>query len=188
MNTKKNSAKLIITVSVCMLLCIIVSAAVLIFTEKDTASSPDRINVIDSGMLNSSSDDFYGKIISYDLDGEYPYIEVEWFNNTGTGYTAGEEFYIHSVTDNKLVDCRRNPDEYAWNEIAYVFSACDSLKMTYYIGDMDIEKDSTYLLHTEIFMDSASSLKSTLWLEFRTGDLTDETMIINNTGRDNFEY
>ena len=188
MNIKKNSARLIITVSACILLCIIISAAVLVFTQKDTADSPDIINVIDSGMLNSSSDDFYGKIISYDLEGERPYIEVEWFNNTAAGYTAGEEFYIHSVTDNKLVDCRKNPDEYAWNEIAYIFSAHDSLKMTYYIGDMDIEADTTYLLHTEIFMDSATSLKSTLWLEFRTGDLTDETVVINNTGSDNFEY
>lgn len=167
MNTKKNSAKLIITVCVCMLLCITLSAAVLLFTGKDDTSSPKEINVIDSGMINSSSGDFYGRIISYDLEGEYPYIEVEWFNNTDTGYTAVEEFYIYRVND-KLVDCRKNPDEYAWNDIAYVFPSYGSIRMKYYVGDMDIDTDSTYLLQTEIFMDSATSLKSTLWLEFRT--------------------
>ena len=178
MNAKKNSPLLFVIIALSLIICIVSSVLVIINTDKTDTVTDLSITVIDSGMINSSSDNFYGEIISADLNGENPYIEVEWFNNTDTGYTAVEEFYIYRVND-KLVDCRKNPDEYAWNDIAYVFSSYGSIRMKYYVGDMDIEADSTYLLQTEIFMDSATSLKSTLWLEFRTGELTDETKIIN---------
>lgn len=187
MNTKKNSAKLIIIVAISFILGLTASFLVILLTDK-TIPADTSVTVLDSGIVNSSSNDIYGEIISADLDGEYPYIEVEWFNNSGTGYTAGEEFYIYKTEKDKLTDCRKNPDEYAWNEIAYVFSSYGSFKTKYYIGDMELDKNETYLLETEIFPVYSDSLTLTLWLEFRTGELTDETIPITNSGSVYFEY
>lgn len=186
MNTKKNSTKLIITVVICFILCIAASFTVIQTTDKN--KSDISISVLDSGIVNSSSDSIYGIITDADLDAEYPYIEVEWFNDTSTEYTAGEEFYIYKTENDKLVDCRKNPENYAWNDIAYIFSANSSFKMKYSVKYIDLDKDETYLLETEIFPSDDYTEKITLWLEFRTGELTDETTPINNTGSVYFEY
>lgn len=186
MNIKKNSTKLIITVVICFILCIAASFAVIKTTDKNY---PDlSINVLDSGIVNSSSDDFYGLITYSDLDSENPYIEIEWFNDADTEFTVSEEFYIYKTENDKLVDCRTNPDEYAWNDIAYIFPSDGSIKMKYHIGDMELVDNETYLLETEIFPVYSDALTQTLWLEFRTGELTDETMPINNAGSVYFEY
>ena len=174
MDTKKNSPKLIIIVIIGLILCIAASL-ITVFLANSGTDTKMSVTLTGSGIMGTSSDDIIGIITDADTDGEHPYIEIEWINRTSTEFAAGEKFYIYRNDNYQLTDCRKNPAEYTWNYIAYILPAEGRMKMSYYIGDMNFEKNGTYHLETEIFPSDEYSEKVTLWLEFRTGEVTDET-------------
>lgn len=147
-----------------------IAVAVCFVTNPSKSQSDEDSGIITltgSGVMNGESDMISGRIVSADLKSDEPYIEVEWSNHTDTELTFGEEFYIYQLVYGELVDCRSTPDDYGWADIAYEFPANGTFTKKYSLEYIDIDEPGTYLLETDVYIDS---VKDIMWIELEIGD------------------
>jgi len=108
------------------------------------------------------------------LDGDKPYIELEWRNDTGSDLLSGEEFYIYRQVGQNWVDCRQT-QPYAWTLIGYtVENAGPNLPgriETRYLDDMKMDEDGLYMFkttfHTQTATGNVQPDKQEVWVNFK---------------------
>ena len=146
---------------------LIISAvvAVCFLTDPARENIPNAITVVDSG---SDLDGLTIEMISADLTGEYPYIEVLWKNKTAKSFTFGDPYDIYRKTDDGWKDCRVT--EAYWNAIGYSLSPFGDAEKKYGLFHLDMTEEGTYRLEVDCFEDGKADVEYKLWIDFELSE------------------
>ena len=97
-------------------------------------------------------------IAECDLNGEKPYLDIEWINSSDKEQTFGMQFNIYRVDNGKLTSCAT--EELFFNEIACILNPKASHTERYHLEAFDLREDGTYRFVPEDFPGRK------LWIEF----------------------
>lgn len=120
------------------------------------------------------------QLLSYELGGEAPYLEVQWKNDTAYEVIYGAHFDIEKKTDAQWVSCA--PEDLAAIDIAYLLAPGGANSQTYSLKSFDLSDSGTYRLITScnVMTGTEESANYRLWVEFTLG----ETAVSGQIDRD----
>ncbi|MBP3691713.1 MAG: hypothetical protein J6I80_00550 [Clostridia bacterium] len=93
-----------------------------------------------------------------DLNGENPYLDIEWINSSDKEQTFGMQFNIYRVDNGNLTSCAT--EELFFNEIACILNPKASHIERYHLEAFDLREVGTYRFVPEDFPGRK------LWVEF----------------------
>lgn len=98
------------------------------------------------------------RLVEAVLDGDNPYFDVEWINNSSQEKTFGMEFNIYRIKNDKMISCA--VDELYFHSIAVILNPKSTHIERYHLNAFDLSNEGTY----RFIIDDFPSRE--LWFDF----------------------
>ena len=138
-----------------------IAVAVCFLTNPKTKTWQSDNYTITCNVISAECDNVVYEYMYGTLNVDYPYICVNWTNNTNDTLCFGDEFIIYK-NDKEL----KPNDEIGFDAILHVVKPGKSKSENYVLSSYDLEKGATYRLEKSFYLDSNPEEKYTAFISF----------------------
>ncbi len=152
----------------------ILLCAIIVFLLIGCSTKNNNTNLYISSSQSSPADNGVSiRFVESNLEGDKPYLDIEWVNESNQEKNFGLQFNIYKVKNGKMISCAT--EDLYFNLIAIILSPNSSQTERYYLNAFDLSKEGTYRFTVEDNPDRE------LWIDF---EITKNTAISNVGGVD----
>ena len=116
-------------------------------------------------VVGAECDDIVYEYVYGTLNMDYPYISVNWTNNTKDTLCFGDDFVIYK--DGKVYSPKQ---EIGFDAILHIVSSGGSKSENYNLSAYHLEKGATYRLEKSFYLESNPAKKYTAFISFSIGE------------------
>jgi len=138
-----------------------IAVAVCFLTNPKTKTWQSDNYTITCNVISAECDNVVYEYMYGTLNVDYPYICVNWTNNTNDTLCFGDEFIIYK-NDKEL----KPNDEIGFDAILHVVKPGKSKSENYVLSSYDLEKGVTYRLEKSFYLESNPEQKHTAFISF----------------------
>ena len=138
-----------------------IAVAVCFLTNPKTKTWQSDNYTIMCNVISAECDNVVYEYMYGTLNVDYPYICVNWTNNTNDTLCFGDEFIIYK-NDKEL----KPKDEIGFDAILHVVKPGKSKSENYVLSSYDLEKGATYRLEKSFYLESNPEQKYTAFISF----------------------
>ena len=138
-----------------------IAVAVCFLTNPKTKTWQSDNYTITCNVISAECDNVVYEYMYGTLNVDYPYICVNWTNNTSDTLCFGDEFIIYK-NDKEL----KPKDEIGFDAILHVVKPGKSKSENYVLSSYDLEKGATYRLEKSFYLESNPEQKYTAFISF----------------------
>ena len=138
-----------------------IAVAVCFLTNPKTKTWQSDNYTITCNVISAECDNVVYEYMYGTLNVDYPYICVNWTNNTNDTLCFGDEFIIYK--NGKEL---KPKDEIGFDAILHVVKPGKSKSENYVLSSYDLEKGATYRLEKSFYLESNPEQKYTAFISF----------------------
>ena len=138
-----------------------IAVAVCFLTNPKTKTWQSDNYTITCNVISAECDNVVYEYMYGTLNVDYPYICVNWTNNTNDTLCFGDEFIIYK-NDKEL----KPNNEIGFDAILHVVKPGKSKSENYVLSSYDLEKGATYRLEKSFYLESNPEQKYTAFISF----------------------